>query len=98
MEIKDFIKITLKQLSEALSESTKEIGKTVKLTNTVLRTSGHGNYGLIEFDLAVEAKKLENTGKGAGIKIAVVEARLGKDVEQTSSSISRIRFKIEADF
>lgn len=97
MEIKDFVKTTLKQLSEALSESTKELGKSIKLTNTVLRTAGHGNYGLIEFDLAVEAKMSESTGKGGGIKIAIVEAKLGKDTESTSSSISRIRFKLEAD-
>jgi hypothetical protein len=98
MEIKDFIKTTLTQLSEALKETSSDLGKNIKLTNTVLRTAGHGNYGLIEFDLAVEAKDVNTAGGKAGIKIAVVEANLGKDSELTSSSISRIRFKVEADF
>ena len=98
MEIKDFVKTSLKQLSEALSESSKELGKKVMLTNTVLRTKGQGNYGIIEFDLAVEAKTAEKSDKGGGIRISVLEARLGKDKELTSSSISRIRFKLEADF
>jgi len=97
MEIKDFVKTTLKQLSEALDESTKELKTRIKLINTILRTTGHDDYGLIEFDLAVEAKTSESTGKGAGVKIAIVEAKLGKDIEQTSNSISRIRFKLEAN-
>lgn len=98
MDIKDFIKTTLKELSEALSESKTELGKRVSLTNTSLRSKSMGNYGLIDFDLAVEAKTGETTGKGAGIKISIVEARLGKDKELTASSVSRIKFTIEADF
>lgn len=98
MEIKDFIKTTLRQLSEALSESSNELGKKVMLTNIDLRLKGHGNYGIIEFDLAVEAKTSETRGKGAGVRISVVEAKLGKDTEFTSNSISRIKFKIQADF
>lgn len=98
MDIKDFIKTTLKELSEAISESKQELGKKVSLTNTTLRTKSMGDYGLIDFDLAVEAKTTENTGKGAGLKISVVEAKIGKDKELTSSSVSRIKFTIEADF
>lgn len=98
MEIKDFIKTSLKQLSEALSESKTELGKGVRLTNTALRTKQMGNYGLVDFDLAVEAKTAETSGKGAGVRISVVEARLGKDKELVSSSVSRIKFTVEADF
>jgi hypothetical protein len=98
MEIKDFIKMTLKQLSEALSESKSELGKGVHLTNTTLRSRQMGNYGLIDFDLAVEAKSAETSGKGAGVRISVIEARLGKDKEIVSSSVSRIKFTVEADF
>ncbi|MCL5411799.1 MAG: hypothetical protein M1150_03625 [Patescibacteria group bacterium] len=98
MDIKDFVKVTLKELSEALSESKKELNKKVSLTNVPLRTKGSGNYGLIDFDLAVEAKTAEISGKSAGVKISVVEASLGKDKELTSSSISRVRFTVEADF
>ena len=98
MDIKDFIKITLKGLSEALDESNKELGKHASLTNTVLRTKQMGNYGLIDFDLAVEAKTAENTGKGAGIKVSVIEAKIGKDKEIISSTVSRIKFTVEANF
>ncbi len=98
MEIKDFVKTTLLQLAEAVEESKKEIGKKVTLTNVPLRIKGSGDYGLVDFDLAVEAKTSSTTGKGGGIRISVVEARLGKDNEASSSSISRIKFTLEADF
>jgi hypothetical protein len=98
MDIKDFIKTSLHQIASALEESGEELKKKVQLTNTVLRTKGQGNYGLIEFDLAVEAKELKTSGKGGGVRISVVEAHLGKDTEVTSSTVSRVRFKVEANF
>ncbi|MFH1447125.1 MAG: hypothetical protein ABIG43_06945 [Chloroflexota bacterium] len=98
MDIKDFIKTSLSQIASALDESGKELKKKVKLTNTVLRMKGQGNYGLIEFDLAVEAKESKTSGKGGGVRISVVEARIGKDSEITSSTVSRVRFKVEANF
>lgn len=98
MDIKDFIKTTLKELSEALSESNVELGKKVSLTNVPLRKENHGDYGLIDFDLAVEAKTGEVKGKGAGVKISVIEARLGKDTETTINNVSRIKFTVEANF
>lgn len=98
MEIKDFVKTTLTQLSEALDELNKESDKRVQLTNTVLRTKQMGHDGLIDFDLAVEAKTAEKTGKGAGVRISVVEARFGKDKELVSSSVSRVKFTVEANF
>lgn len=97
MDIKDFIKTTLVQTSEAINESSKALGKNVKLTNTPLRTKGQGNYGLIEFDLAVEARNTDKTGKSGGVSISVVEAKLGKDKETVSSTTSRIKFVIEAN-
>jgi hypothetical protein len=98
MDIKDFIKTTLREISEALSESKDELKKRVSLTNTALRSKQMGNYGLIDFDLAVEAKSSDASTKGAGIRIHVVEAGIGKEKEITSSSISRIKFTVEADF
>ena len=98
MDVKDFIKTTLREISEALTESKSELGKKISLTNVALRKESQGNYGLIDFDLAVEAKIIENNGKGAGVKISVVEARLGKDKETTVGSLSRIKFTVEANF
>ncbi len=98
MEIKDFVKTTLKELSEAISESKDELDRKVILTNTSLRLKDRGEYGLIDFDLAVEAKDTTKKGGKGGIRITVVEASLGKDSEATSSSVSRVRFTVEANF
>lgn len=98
MELKDFIKTTLRELAEAIDESGVALKKKVMLTNTALRAKSHGNYGLIDFDLAVDVKESTKAGKGGGLKVSVVEARIGKDSETASSTTSRIKFTVEADF
>ncbi len=98
MELKDFIKVTLRELAEAIDESGVELKKKIALTNVVLRSKNHGNYGLIDFDLAVDVKESSKKGGSGGLKVSVVEAKLGKDSETASSSTSRIKFTVEADF
>lgn len=98
MELKDFIKITLRELSEAIDESGVEIKKKIMLTNTALRAKQHGDYGLIDFDLAVDVRESKKVSGGGGLKISVVQANLGKDRQTTSSNTSRIQFTVEADF
>jgi len=98
MEIKDFVKTTLKELSEAISESKQELSKNVSLSNIPLQLKGQGNNGLIEFDLAIEARDATKGGGKGGIKIAVMQASIGKDKEALSSSISRVKFTVEANF
>jgi hypothetical protein len=98
MELKDFIKTTLRELSQALDESGVELKKKIALTNTTLRVKSHGDYGLIDFDLAVDVKESTKSGKGGDLKISIAEARIGKDSETASSSTSRIKFTVEANF
>lgn len=98
MELKEFIKTTLRELAEAIDESGVELKKKITLTNTTLRVKSHGNYGLIDFDLAVDVKESSKSNKSGGLKISVVEAKLGKASEAASSSTSRIKFTVEADF
>jgi len=98
VELKEFIKTTLRELSEAIDESSSELNKIVKLTNTTLQVKGKGDYGLIDFDLAVDVKETNKKGASGGLRISVVEAKLGKDNETASSSTSRIKFTVEAGF
>lgn len=97
MEVKDFIKTTLKELHEALEESRVELDRKISLTNVALRVKDHGRYGLVEFDLAVEAGQRKTAGGNGGVKVSVVEAHWGKDGESISSAISRIKFMVEAE-
>lgn len=63
-----------------------------------MRSKSHGDYGLIDFDLAVDAKESSKKGGSGGLRISVVEAKIGKDSETASSTTSRIKFTVEADF
>jgi len=98
MELKEFIKTTLRELSQAIDESGVELDKRIAITNTVLRTKGHGDYGLVDFDLALDVKEINKSGGGGGIKISVVKAELSKGNEMASSATSRIKFTLDADF
>jgi hypothetical protein len=98
MELKEFIKTTLRELSQAIDESGVELEKKITLTNTTRRTKSMGNYGLIDFDLAIDVKESSKTGGSGGLRIAVVEAKLGKGTESALSTTSRMKFTVEADF
>lgn len=97
MELKEFIKNTIRDLSEAIDESGVELKKQVALTNTELRKTSRGKYGLIDFDLAVSASESQTGSGGGGVKIAVLEAKAGKSNVSEKSSTSRIKFTVEAD-
>lgn len=98
MELKDFIKTTLIELSQAIDETGIELHKTVSITNTSLRPKGYGEYGLVDFDLAVASSDSSATNGKGGASIQVLKANIGASSEQTSSSTSRIKFTIQADF
>jgi hypothetical protein len=99
MELKDFIKTTLLELAQGINEAGKELdGQKIAVTNTTLRAQGHGDYGFIDFDLAVEVKNSKKASGGGGFKVAIAEATIGKSGETTSSSTSRIKFTLEASF
>ncbi len=100
MELKDFVKTTLVELSQAIKEANSELdtGRKIKTTNTVLRSKSHGDYGLVDFDLAVTAAESKETGAKGGLRISVLEANAGKTMGQQSTSVSRIKFTLEADF
>lgn len=98
MELKDFIRTTLTELAHGIGEAADELNHRIAVTNTTLRTKGHGDYGLVDFDLAVEVKDTKAAGGKGGIKIAVAQASLGKTSESSASSTSRIKFTLQADF
>jgi hypothetical protein len=49
---------------------------------------------VVNFDVAVEVSKEGKTEGGGGIKIHVVEARLGKGQTSKESNVSRINFTV----
>lgn len=95
MEVKEFITTTLNELAEGLEEAKGE-NRSFKLTNIELQSKGHGNYGLIQFDLAVTAKESSTKSGGGGVRIAVASAGVDAKSENINSATSRIKFVVEA--
>lgn len=98
MELKDFIKTTLIELSSAIDEAGVELHKKVAITNVNLRTKGYGDYGLVDFDLAIASSDSSTNHSKGGASIQVLKASLGTSNEHTSGTVSRIKFTIQADF
>lgn len=95
MEIKDFIHTALVQIDESLEDSSKVTGKKTFLTNTSIRSVGKGNYGLIDFDLAVVSEKTNEKNNKGGLRISVLEAGLERNSQSNSSVTSRIHFTVQ---
>jgi hypothetical protein len=49
---------------------------------------------VIRFDVAVAAEHKKSGTGGAGIKIAVVKAKLGGEIEAKDSRVSRVQFSV----
>lgn len=98
MELKDFIKGTIKDISEAITELNEEIGDTGLLVNPKvdnhLENTRYAVDGMIiqdiEFNLQVSAS--EKTDAGGGIHINVLKAGLSNTTD--NATVSTIQFKI----
>ena len=85
MDLKDFIATTLISIKQGIEEANKQTNKAYKIMP---------ESKVVNFDIAVEVSKEAKTGGGGGIKIHVVEAKLGKDQTNKESNVSRINFTV----
>ena len=88
MEIKDFVKKTLLEISNAIDETNEEFG-------SVRRFELGDKKGLVEFDLAVEAKRGGSQKAGGGLKVAVLNATAGGEKNFSENRVSRIKFIVK---
>ncbi len=85
MDLKDFIATTLISIKEGIAEANSKTNKAYKIGP---------ESKVVNFDVAVEVSKEGKTEKGGGIRIHVVEAKLGKDQTSKESNVSRINFTV----
>ena len=85
MDLKDFISTTLISIKEGLAEANSKTDKAFKIAP---------ESKVINFNVAVEVSNEGTTQKGGGMRIHVVEAKLGKETKEISSNISRIDFTV----
>ena len=92
MEIKEFVKSVLRDVTEAVEEIATPDKK--HIFNIGSDSNGSRN---IEFDIAVSVSTTNETTGGGGIKVLeVIQGGASVSKESTNSSVSRIRFKINA--
>ncbi|MFH1230729.1 MAG: hypothetical protein V1709_04445 [Planctomycetota bacterium] len=102
MELSEFIKETLVQVHSGMKNANDEILKqipNIKHRVYELSASSLGQKGsAVEFDVAVVLKSEGKTGGDIGLRIAVVEATLGKTQQSSQESVSRIKFKVDVKY
>lgn len=114
MELKDFIRESLVQISQGIEEANevlKDSTAMVNPNNVYVNSGDRQNYGrldeaqkynriveVVEFDVAVTARDENEAGGRFGIKVGVIE--LGANGKQTESNKaeSRIKFKVPMVF
>lgn len=84
MDLKDFISTTLISIKQGIAEANK-VDKAYLIVP---------ENKVVNFDIAVEVSKEGKSGGSGGVKIHVVEAKLGKDQTNRESNVSRINFTV----
>lgn len=91
MELKEFIKEVLKDITEAVEESRTASMRDMHLDNLK-------DQRTVEFDVAVTAEDVTSASGKAGVKVfSVLEGGGEATKEVKNSSISRIRFGVYID-
>lgn len=91
MELKEFIKSALKDITEAVEESRTSSMRDMHLDNLK-------DQRTVEFDVAVTAEDVTSASGKAGIKVfSLIEGGGEASKEVKSSSVSRIKFGVYVD-
>ena len=103
MELKDFIKTAIRDVTEAVSELQQEL-KNDAVINPILFNSEPGKTLLVEnkvrmierlnFDIAVTATDESGIGGSGKAGISVFGARVGAEKTEKTDNISRLTFSI----
>lgn len=94
MELQEFIKSSLEQITGGVDEVNQKIGDKVYFTDK-------GDQRTVEFDIAVSAESGNSKSGGLGIKVLeIVDVGGKKEKSEINSRVSRIKFgvNIRRDF
>ena len=105
MELEDFIKETLVQISNGIQnaneklkpsrvkEDGSELPKLFLLSPGTKQEQGHG----IHFDVAITTQTTDEGKGGVKVKLAVFEADLGGKLQSSDQTVSRIQFSVNVN-
>lgn len=109
MDITDFIKETIKQISDGVYAASIECSQSDVIVNPTISVGENGEYFIprnpsvvnmqrrvqtISFDIAVEASETIEKGGQTGVSIHVVTGKGNFSNHNTNSTISRICFSV----
>jgi hypothetical protein len=105
MDLREFVHGALKDLVLGIQDAQKEegigsyiapegIGSHQFPANSGVSHSSRFISTVMQFDVAVTAERGKTGGGTAGIRIAVVEAKLGGEAETKDTTVSRVRFSV----
>jgi hypothetical protein len=99
--LKDFIRQSLLEISDALREANEAYKKSHSFDRAafILISGGNKKEGNgIHFDLAVTTKSETESGGKAGVNISIVELNTGGQSQQTEENVSRISFTVNISY
>lgn len=96
MELKEFIKLALADITNAIKESQTELsnGALINPIDGSPNQLGKSDSKIIDFDILVTLNEKDDSGKGISANINVLSAKFGKDKSISNETASRIRFSI----
>lgn len=111
MQLKDFLKDTLVQISQGIEEAhqdLKESGTLISPTyqrngayEQMVHTPDRSNYPtiqFIDFDVAVSASEEKGNTGGVGVSIASIQIGTKRTQEDVTSTVSRVKFQVPVFF
>ena len=103
MELKDFIKTAITDITEAVSELQEEL-KNGTIVNPSLTQGEHGKSLVVDnevrmmerlnFDIAVTATEATELNGNAKAGISVFGAKVGAENKETTENVSRLTFSL----
>lgn len=97
MELKEFIKSVLIDITSAVKESQVELnnGALIVPDNVIgLVRSGNKPLSLIEFEVAITTEDVKEKGKGIKIASAILNGGYKDDNKNSAGCVSTIKFSI----
>ena len=114
MELKDFVRESLVQISTGISEASEALKETnahINPKNVYVNAENRQNYGrlvhdksyypvveFVEFDVAVHISEGSETNGKIGISIGSIGLGAGGKSQESNRSESRIKFKVPVTF
>ncbi len=92
MDIKGFVKETLRQIVEGVREVQSEVADRSQIAPV-----GHQREK-VEFDVAVIVEEEKTKDKKAGLSVYCIKAGAGGQTSASTSTVHRIKFSVGIDF